>query len=125
MGILNRTPDSFFENSRYQDLEAAISRGIQMWKQGADWLDIGGESTRPGAVPVGIQEELNRVIPLIKELKNQIPIPLSIDTMKPEVAEEALNAGACFINDVSGFRDLAMQKLAIASQAKVCVMHMH
>ena len=94
-------------------------------REGADWIDVGGESTRPGAIPVGEDEELRRVIPVIKALKKEISIPLSIDTMKPYVAEAALDAGVSFINDVSGFRDPAMREVAATSNCPICVMHMH
>lgn len=125
MGILNVTPDSFSDQGRWFDGEAAFKRGIEIYQQGADILDIGGESTRPGAHPVSEEDELKRVIPVIKRLKIEIPIPISIDTMKPKVAEAALAEGASFINDVSGFRDPAMRKLAAKSQAKLILMHMH
>lgn len=125
MGILNMTPDSCYDQGRWFDLEVAIQRGIQIYQEGADLIDIGGESTRPDATPVSEEEELRRVIPLIKALRNEVPIPLSIDTMKPKVAEEALLAGASFINDVSGFRHPDMRKLAANSGVSICVMHMH
>lgn len=124
MGILNVTPDSFFDQSRFFDLEAAVERGKQIYAEGADIIDIGGESTRPGAAPVTIQEELERVIPVIKALRNAIPIPISIDTRNAKVAHAALEAGATFINDVSGFSDPDMQELAAASHAQICIMHM-
>ena len=124
MGILNATPDSFYDQSRFFDLEAAIQRGVQISHEGADLIDIGGESTRPGATPVSLEEELRRVIPLIKELKSRVHIPLSIDTLKPQVALQALQAGADWINDVSGFRDCMMREIAGSSGARLCVMHM-
>lgn len=124
MGILNVTPDSFYPKSCFYSLDAAIRRGIEIHNQGADILDIGGESTRPGSDPVGLQEELKRVIPVIKALAKEIPIPISIDTMKPEVAEAAVEAGATLINDVNGFRDPQMQKIAVQSKASLCLMHM-
>jgi dihydropteroate synthase len=124
MGILNVTPDSCFDQGRYFDPGAAIRRGIQIFEEGADWVDIGGESTRPGAIPVSEEEELRRVIPVIKALKQAIPIPLSIDTMKPKVAEAAIKAGVSLLNDVSGFQDPAMRRLAVDFQQKLCVMHM-
>jgi dihydropteroate synthase len=124
MGILNTTPDSYYVKSRKENLESGIEYGIELWKQGADIIDIGGESTRPNAAPVSEEEELNRVIPLIKELSQRQPLPISIDTLKPNVAEKALAAGATLINDVSGFRDPAMVELAASSQAQICVMHM-
>lgn len=125
MGILNVTPDSCYDQGRWFDPTIAIQRGKQIYQEGADWLDIGGESTRPQAAPVSEQEELRRVIPVLKALKQEIPIPISIDTMKAKVAEAALEAGASLINDVSGFRDLAMQKVAAAARVPICVMHMH
>ncbi|MBA2728532.1 MAG: dihydropteroate synthase [Parachlamydiaceae bacterium] len=124
MGILNATPDSFFADSRPDELDKAIAYGIELWKQGADIIDIGGESTRPNAPPVSEEEEIRRVIPLIQELSKRQPLPISIDTMKPSVAEKALAAGASIINDVSGFRDPAMRELAASSQMQICVMHM-
>ncbi len=125
MGILNITPDSFYDAGRWFDHDQAVKRGIRIWQEGADWLDIGGESTRPGATPVSEVEELSRVIPVIKSLKQEIPIPISIDTMKAKVAEAAILAGASLINDVSGFRDPSMQQLAVDTQIPICIMHMH
>lgn len=124
MGILNVTPDSCYDQGRWFDQKTAIQRGIEIEKQGADLLDIGGESTRPGAAPVSISEELARVIPVIKALKEHISIPISIDTCKPKVAEEALKAGAVLINDITGFQDPNMRQLAAASGNDICVMHM-
>lgn len=124
MGILNATPDSFYDQSRFFDLEAAVKRGLQISNEGADLIDIGGESTRPGASPVSLEEECRRVIPLIKQLKSLVSIPLSIDTLKPKVASQALQAGADWINDVSGFRDPEMREIAASSGAMLCVMHM-
>lgn len=125
MGILNTTPDSCFDQGRWFEHSAAIARGIEIWKEGADWIDIGGESTRPGAPPVSEEEERRRILPVIKALKEEVPIPLSIDTMKAKVAEAAIEAGASLINDVSGFRDEAMRRVAAASRLPICVMHMH
>lgn len=128
MGILNATPDSSFDKGRWynpSDLSLTIQRGIQIYHEGADWIDVGGESTRPGATPVTEIEELQRVIPVIQALKQEIPIPISIDTMKPKVAEKAIKAGASLINDVSGLRDPAMRQIAAESQLPVCLMHMH
>lgn len=124
MGILNVTPDSFYDGGQWHNPEKAIQHGIRLYEQGADMLDIGGESTRPQAIPVSEQEELDRVIPVIRALKQSIPIPLSIDTMKPRVARAALEAGASFINDVGGLRDPLMQQLAAETGVPVCVMHM-
>lgn len=124
MGILNVTPDSFYEKSRFSTIEEAIKRGIEIYKQGADIIDIGGESSRPGAAIIEENEEMQRVIPVIKALRDQIPIPISIDTAKPKVAEAALAAGATLINDISGFRNIAMQDVAVKTDAQICVMHM-
>jgi dihydropteroate synthase len=124
MGILNVTPDSFHAESRSETLEKAIARGIQLEHEGADWIDVGGESTRPQAAPVSEADERARVLPVIQALRSRLTIPLSIDTYKPAVAEAALAAGATLINDITGFRDPAMRGLAAASGALVCVMHM-
>ncbi len=125
MGILNITPDSCFDQDRWFDPATAIQRGIQIYQEGADWLDIGGESTRPQAAPVSEEEELQRVIPVIRALKQEIGIPISIDTMKAKVAKAAIEAGASLINDVSGFRNAEMRQVAADSQLPLCVMHMH
>lgn len=124
MGILNVTSDSFYDGGRFFAEEHAIVRGLAMVAEGADILDIGGESTRPGATPVALAEELSRVVPVIKGLSSQTTVPLSIDTMKPEVAAAALEAGATLINDVSGFRHPHMRELAAHSKVDICVMHM-
>ena len=124
MGILNVTPDSFSDGGLYFDPEAAIARGLQLVAEGADILDIGGESTRPGATPVPVEEELRRVLPVVTALARQIPIPISIDTMKPQVARRCLDAGATIINDVSGLRDPDMVEVAVHTRSAVIVMHM-
>lgn len=124
MGILNVTPDSFFDQGRFYALEDAIQHGKEMCEQGADLIDIGGESTRPGAPIVDEKEELKRVIPVIKALHSVLQIPISIDTRKPIVAVAAVEAGASMINDVSGFRDPAMQEIAASADVDICVMHM-
>lgn len=124
MGVLNVTPDSFYDQSRHFTTEQAIARGKKLFKDGADLLDIGGESTRPDANSVSVDEELNRVIPVIKALKQEISIPISIDTMKAKVARAAIDAGAEWINDVSGFRDPDMIQTAVDTGVKLCVMHM-
>lgn len=125
MGILNVTPDSCVDIGKWFDPAAAVERGMQIEKEGADLLDIGGESTRPGASSVSCIEEIRRVIPVLTELKQYISIPISIDTMKAEVAESAIAAGASMINDVSGFRDPAMRRVAAESRLPICAMHMH
>lgn len=108
MGILNITPDSFSDGGKYFDdnllLDKIIKDAVKMEKEGADFIDVGGESTRPGAIKISLDEELNRIIPVIAELKKNINIPISIDTYKSNVAEEALKAGAEIVNDISGFR---------------------
>lgn len=124
MGILNVTPDSFYDGNSFYAFEKAVNRGLEMAHEGADIIDIGGESTRPNATPVSLEEELARVIPVIKALRNQIAVPISIDTMKPEVAEKAIQAGASFINDVSGFRLKEMIALAKKTGVQICLMHM-
>lgn len=124
MAILNVTPDSFFEPSRAMTVERAVERGIQLAHEGADILDIGGESSRPSAEPVSEEEEIERVIPVVKALVPKLHIPISIDTVKPKVAELALKAGASFINDISGLQDPAMRKVVKKAGCNVCVMHM-
>jgi dihydropteroate synthase len=124
MGILNITPDSFFEESRFFNHEDAINRGIEIYQQGADILDVGGESSRPGAKAVSEAEELERVIPVIKALHAKIPIPISIDTAKAKVAAAAVASGATLINDISGFSDPEMQEVAVATGVDICLMHM-
>ena len=124
MGILNVTPDSFHAASRV-DLDSAIERGLKMWSAGADWVDIGGESTRPGATPVDSVEETDRVVPVIQALRQANPDGLiSIDTRRFDVAEAALDAGANMVNDVSGLRDSAMRELVVERGCAVCIMHM-
>jgi dihydropteroate synthase len=124
MGILNVTPDSFSESGLYFDKSAAIKRAIQMAEEGADIIDIGGESTRPGSEPVTLEEELRRTIPVIETLAKEVKIPISIDTYKSEVAKKALDAGASMVNDIGGLRfDPAMT--GVVSQYKVPVVIMH
>jgi dihydropteroate synthase len=102
LGVLNVTPDSFSDGGRYADLEAAVARGRELWRAGADIIDVGGESTRPRSTPVAAEEELRRVLPVIERLRAEVPLPLSIDTYKARVAAAALAAGADVVNDVSG-----------------------
>ena len=126
MGILNVTPDSFSDGGQFTSVETAVTHALQMVRDGADVIDIGGESTRPGASPVGAAEEQRRVVPVIRALRAQSPeILISIDTSKSCVAEAALNAGADIINDVTALRgDPAMAGIAAARGAGVCLMHM-
>lgn len=125
MGILNTTPDSFSDGGTYLNPVAAVMHALEMEAQGADIIDIGGESTRPGADPVSAEEELRRTIPVIEGIRVQSNIALSIDTMKAEVAAAAMAAGADIINDVSGFEaDPQMVHTAVETQAGVVLMHM-
>lgn len=123
MGILNVTPDSFFKDSRFPIVESAIRRAFEMEAEGADILDIGGESTRPGSIAVDEEEELQRVLPVIKGLR-KLSIAISIDTKKPAVAKAALSEGARLLNDVSGFKDPKMIEIAKEHDADICLMHM-
>ncbi|MFP5225689.1 MAG: dihydropteroate synthase [Actinomycetota bacterium] len=123
MAIINATPDSFSDGGRFLDPSVAIEHGLRCLEQGADILDIGGESTRPQAEPVSAEEEIRRVIPIIEGLASRNTL-ISIDTTKPRVAEAALRAGAGFINDVSGGRDPDMLALAAKHEVPICLMHM-
>jgi dihydropteroate synthase len=124
VGILNVTPDSFSDGGRFLDLKRATEQGLRMAAEGADLIDIGGESTRPGAAPVSQQEELDRVVPVVEKLGRELGLPLSIDTTKSAVAREAVAAGADFINDVSGLTfDAEMAGVVAASGAGLVVMH--
>lgn len=125
MGIVNVTPDSFADGGRYTDPVRAIEHGLELVAQGADILDVGGESTRPGATPVSAEEERRRVVPVIAGLARQCRVPISVDTMKPEVAAEALAAGACIVNDVAANRsDPAMWHWVARAGAGYVCMHM-
>jgi dihydropteroate synthase len=124
MGILNVTPDSFSDGGRYFDPDAALRHGLEMVEQGADLLDVGGESTRPGSDPVTANEEWRRIGPVIHDLANKVDVPLSVDTMKPDVAAKAIDAGASIVNDVSGMREAAMVRVVAGSRAGAVVMHM-
>lgn len=124
MGILNVTPDSFSDGGRFLDPEAALRQGVAMAAEGADLIDIGGESTRPGAPAVGLQEELDRVMPVVEALRRELDLPLSVDTTKSAVARAALAAGANFINDISGLRFDPGVAVAVAeADAGVFLMH--
>ena len=123
MGILNVTPDSFADGGRYNDFESAIRRGNEMISEGVDIIDIGGESTKPGAERITLNEELNRVIPVVKEL-SQSGVRISIDTMRSEVARQAIEAGASIINDVSGgLADTEMLPTAASLELPYIAMH--
>lgn len=124
MGVLNVTPDSFSDGGQYLSVDTAVQRGLTMQKEGAGLLDIGGESTRPGSVPVSVTEELERVVPVIEGLRRKTDLPLSIDTNKAAVARTALAAGANFINDISGlYFDPEMAMVAAETGAGLFLMH--
>ena len=125
MGILNVTPDSFSDGGRFNSTDKAVNHAIKMVKDGADIIDIGGESTRPGAAAVSTEGELGRVIPVIKELSDKVNVPISIDTYKSEVAEKAINSGASMINDITALRgDKKLVNIVSEYDAPVCLMHM-
>jgi dihydropteroate synthase len=124
MGVLNVTPDSFSDGGQYFDHEAAVAQGLQMVADGADIVDVGGESTRPGSVSVPVDVEIGRTIPVIKRLSAEVEVPLSIDTRKPEVAAAALEAGASIVNDVSGARAEGMFDVVRDAGAGLVLMHM-
>lgn len=124
MGILNVTPDSFSDGGKFNNLDKALFHAEEMISQGADIIDVGGESTRPNHTPISAQEELSRVIPIIEALKARIEVPISIDTYKGVVAESAVKAGASLINDVWGFKkDKTMASTAAKYQVPCCIMH--
>jgi dihydropteroate synthase len=124
MGIVNATPDSFSDGGEHATVEAAIAHGLQLAEEGADILDIGGESTRPGAQDVPVDEELRRVVPVIEALAKQISLPISVDTSKPEVMRAAVAAGAGLINDVYALRREGALEAAAALGVPVVLMHM-
>jgi len=124
MGILNVTPDSFSDGGKYLHPEAAVAQALQMAEAGAAIVDVGGESTRPGAAPVSVQQELDRVIPVIEALMARLEIPVSIDTSKAEVMRDAVQAGAGLINDVNALRGEGALQQAAQLGVPVCLMHM-
>ena len=124
MGIVNVTPDSFSDGGKYSSTASAVEHALQLIAEGADILDIGGESTRPGAQPVGLDEELQRVIPVIEALTAVSSVPLSIDTYKPEVMRAAILAGADIVNDICALREDGALEAVTNSNAGVCLMHM-
>lgn len=124
MGVLNVTPDSFSDGGRYFEPDVALRHGLDLVDHGADLLDIGGESTRPGSDPVPAEEEWRRIGGVIRDLAGKTDVPVSVDTMKPEIAAKAIKAGASIVNDVSGLRDPAMARVAAEGRAGVVVMHM-
>jgi len=124
MGVLNVTPDSFSDGGRFADPGEAVRQARRMAAEGAAIIDVGGESTRPGADPVEAADELERVIPVIEALVAELDVPVSVDTSKPEVMEAALEAGACMVNDVLALRAAGALEVVAASGAAVCLMHM-
>ena len=125
MGIVNVTPDSFFDGGRFLNAEAAVAHALQLVEQGAEIIDIGGESTRPGALPVAEPEELRRVMPVIKQLVGRVKVPISIDTVKLGVAQAALAAGASIVNDIAANREVdALWRLVAETRAGYVCMHM-
>ena len=123
MGILNITPDSFSDGGQFNRLDAALKQALLMQKQGADIIDIGGESTRPGATPVTLEEELARVIPVIKKIRKHSDVALSIDTSKPEVMQMAIEAGVNMVNDVNALHADGAVEICVKHQIPVCLMH--
>ncbi len=124
MGIVNVTPDSFSDGGQFLNIDLAIQHALQLVEEGADILDIGGESTRPGAIPVALDEELSRVIPVIQHLTSLVNVPISIDTYKPAVMQAALDAGASIVNDVCALQEDGAVEVVAKTQAGVCLMHM-
>jgi dihydropteroate synthase len=122
MGIVNATPDSFSDGGLHLTRDAAIVHAKQLIAEGADIIDIGGESTRPGAAPVSLQQELDRVLPIIEGLRG-IAVPISIDTFKPEVMRAAMNAGCSMVNDVNALQDQEAMRVVAQSNVAVCLMH--
>lgn len=124
MGILNVTPDSFYDGSRYDVLESALKRAVQIKEEGADIIDIGGESTRPGYKMISVDEELERVLPVIEAVKKEIDLPISLDTYKADVAKEGIKAGVSLINDIWGLKfDRKMAHVIADGNVSCCLMH--
>jgi len=125
MGVLNLTPDSFFDGRMFPEPEAAVQHAFRMEAEGADIIDLGGESTRPGAQAVPLKEEFKRVLPVLKRLSGRLKVPISIDTYKSEVAERCIQSGAEMVNDISGlYFDPRMKEIVARHQVPVIVMHM-
>jgi len=125
MGILNVTPDSFSDGGRYLSKEEAVKHAFELVDEGADILDVGGESTRPGSDPISSKEEIERIIPVLKEIAPSLGIPISVDTCKYDVAAAALKAGANILNDISGLSDSKMMRIAIENDVPAIIMHMY
>jgi dihydropteroate synthase len=124
MGVLNVTPDSFSDGGQFHDIGQALAHAHRMIDEGAAIIDIGGESTRPGANPVDVDEELRRVLPLIRSLARKVSVPISVDTTKPEVMQAVIDAGAGMINDILALRTPGALEAVAASKVAVCLMHM-
>ena len=124
MGIVNVTPDSFSDGGQFFDVDKAVAGGLEMVRQGAAILDVGPESTRPGAAPVSVDEQIRRAVPVIRKLREHTAIPVSIDTRNAEVAAAALDAGASILNDITALSDEAMARLAAERRVPVVLMHM-
>ena len=124
MGIVNVTPDSFSDGGKYYDVDSAVAHCVRLEREGADIIDIGGESSRPTAAPVSVSEELQRVLPVIKQACRVVNIPISIDTCKHQVAVEAIRSGASIVNDITALRDPAMARVVAEHDVPVILMHM-
>ena len=125
MGILNVTPDSFYEGGKYSSVESALERAREMVEEGADIIDVGGESSRPGSLPVSKDEELSRILPVIKAISDELDVPISVDTYRAEVAEEAIKAGAGMVNDITAMGgDENMAGIVSEHGVPICLMHM-
>ncbi len=124
MGILNVTPDSFSDGGRWADPSDAVAHALEMANLGADIIDVGAESTRPGGVPVSVREEMDRLKPVLKDLIPSLDVPISVDTMKTEVAEMCVSMGAEVVNDVNGLRDVGMVELCASTGVYAVIMHM-
>ena len=124
MGVLNVTPDSFSDGGKYFSVESAVRRGMEMVEEGADIIDVGGESTRPNSESISVEEELRRTIPVIEQLAKRIDVPISIDTTKSKVAEESLNVGATIVNDISGLT-FDEEIISVVAKAKASLVVMH
>ena len=124
MGVLNITDNSFSDGGRYRSFDSAVAHGLAMVEAGASLIDVGGESTRPGAAPVPLQEELDRVVPVIQALSTRLDAVISVDTMKPQVMREAIAAGAGMVNDVMGLQAPGAMEAVAATRAAACLMHM-
>jgi len=124
MGILNVTPDSFYDGGLFADVDTAVAHGKKMVSDGADLIDVGGESSRPGSAPLSEKEELDRILPVVTRLLDEVSVPISIDTYKPLVADACLKAGAHLINDITGLTNPEMRKVVAKYKVPVILMHM-